>query len=75
MGLLEYQAMSSLRDVAHDGALCTFNKRSAPDLSRMVSLPLRAGGMDRPSRIKSHPAVPGHSPPAGQADRRVGPAH
>jgi hypothetical protein len=73
MGLLEYQAMSSLRDVAHDGVLCTFNKRSAPDLSRMVSL-VRAGDMDRPSRIKSHPAVPGHSPPASQADHRVGPA-
>ncbi len=24
MGLLEYQAMPSLRDVAHDGVLCTF---------------------------------------------------
>ena len=30
VGLLEYQgAMPSLRDVAHDGVLCTF--RSAPD--------------------------------------------
>jgi hypothetical protein len=26
MGLLEYQAMPSLRDVAHDGWLCTFIK-------------------------------------------------
>ncbi len=26
MGLLEYQAMPSLRDVAHDGWLCTFTK-------------------------------------------------
>jgi hypothetical protein len=24
MGLLEYQIMPSLRDVAHDGLLCTF---------------------------------------------------
>ncbi len=24
MGLLEFQAMPSLRDVAHDGWLCTF---------------------------------------------------
>jgi hypothetical protein len=24
-GLLEYQAMPSLRDVAHDGVLCTFS--------------------------------------------------
>ena len=25
MGLLEYQAVPSLRDVAHDGVLCTFS--------------------------------------------------
>ncbi len=31
-GLLEYQgAMPSLRDVAHDGVLCTFSNRSAQD--------------------------------------------
>jgi hypothetical protein len=29
MGLLEYQAMPSLRDVAHGGVLCTFCNRSA----------------------------------------------
>ncbi len=34
MGLLEYQAMPSLRDVAHDGALCTFSNISAPDLGK-----------------------------------------
>jgi hypothetical protein len=28
MGLLEYQAMPSFRDVAHDGVLCTFSNRS-----------------------------------------------
>jgi hypothetical protein len=31
MGLLEYQAMPSLRGVAHDGALCTISNRAAPD--------------------------------------------
>ncbi len=31
MGLLEYQAMPSLRDVARDGFLSTFSNRSAPD--------------------------------------------
>ncbi len=31
MGLLEYQAMPSLRDVAHDGGLCTFSNISGPD--------------------------------------------
>ncbi len=28
MGLLEYQAMYSLRNVAHDDVLCTFSNRS-----------------------------------------------
>ncbi len=31
MSTLEYQAMPSLRDVAHDGVLCTFSNRSDPD--------------------------------------------
>jgi hypothetical protein len=31
MGPLEYQAMLSMRDVAHDGVLSTFSNRSAPD--------------------------------------------
>ncbi len=31
MGLQEYKAMPSLRDVAHGGFLCTFSLRSAPD--------------------------------------------
>ncbi len=30
MGLLEYQTMPSLRDIAHGGVLCTFSNRSAP---------------------------------------------
>jgi hypothetical protein len=28
--IIKYQAMPSLRDVAHDGVLCTFINRSAP---------------------------------------------
>jgi hypothetical protein len=31
MNLQEYQDMTSLRDVAHDGVLCTFSNTSAPD--------------------------------------------
>ncbi len=31
MGLLECQCMPSLRDIPHDGVLCTFSNRSAPD--------------------------------------------
>ncbi len=30
MGLLEYQAIPSLRGVAHDGVLCTFSNKSVP---------------------------------------------
>jgi hypothetical protein len=33
--LLEYQIMSSLSDVAHDGVLCTFSNRSAPCRSKL----------------------------------------
>ncbi len=31
MGRLEHHALPSLRDVAHDGVLCTFSNKSAPD--------------------------------------------
>ena len=50
MGLLEYQAMPSLRDVAHDGVVCTI--RNTGQVARSV----RVDGMDHPSRTKSHPA-------------------
>jgi hypothetical protein len=54
MGLLqEYHAMPFLRDVAHDGVLCTFSKRSSPG---QVVWSVGAGGMDRQSHTKSHPA-------------------
>jgi hypothetical protein len=35
MGLPKYQAMPSLRDVAHDGVLCTFSNRSATDRGKL----------------------------------------
>jgi hypothetical protein len=44
-----------LRDVAHDGVLCTFRNRSAPDRGQVV-WSIRAGGMDRPSRTRLHPS-------------------
>jgi hypothetical protein len=49
--VLEYQVMPSLRDVAHDGVLYIFINRSSGQVWSV-----RAGGMDRPSRTKSHPA-------------------
>ncbi len=48
--------MPSLRGVAHDGVLCTFCNKSAPDRGKWCG-PSRQAGMDRPSRTKSHPAV------------------
>jgi hypothetical protein len=50
MGPLEHQAKPSLRDVAHDGDLCTISNRSTPDRDTTQGVwPVRAGGMDRPS--------------------------
>ncbi len=54
MGLLEYHAMPSFRDVAHDGVLCIFSNRSTPDPGSSGGS-VRAGGMDYSSRY-SHPA-------------------
>ncbi len=76
MGLLEYQAIPSLRDVAHDGWLCTFTKYQ--QLKNQLGSPSywcvteKAGGTARPTRTQSH--LPGHFPPASQPGRRVGPA-
>jgi hypothetical protein len=38
MGLLECQPMTSSRDVAHDGVLCTFSIRSSPDQGKWCGL-------------------------------------
>ncbi len=70
MGLLDYQAMPSLRDVPHVGVLCTFNNRSAPYRGKWCG-PYKAGGMDIE---QSNHTLLGHFPPACRAGRRVGPA-
>jgi hypothetical protein len=57
MDLPEYQAMSALRDVALDGISCKFsNTVDQPQTGASMVLSVMAGGMDRPSRTKSHPA-------------------
>ncbi len=63
MGLLEYQIMPSLCDIADDGVLCTFSTRSAPDWDKWCG-PSRQAAIDRPSRTNSHPAGP-YSQPGG----------
>jgi hypothetical protein len=62
MGLLEYQAMPSMRDVDHDGILCTFtihitaagNSNSSQLGSSCQGPVQQAGGTARPSCTKSH---------------------
>jgi hypothetical protein len=71
MGVLEYQAMPSLRDVAHDSVLCTFIKRSAPDRGKWCSPPGQAAWTVH--HVQNH-TQRGHSTLASQAGCRVGPA-
>ncbi len=74
MGLLGYQGMSSLRDVDHDGVLCTFS-------NRLALYSIDRGKWCGPSgqaawtvhHVQNHTLL-GHSPPGSQAGRRVGPA-
>ncbi len=47
--------MPSLREIAHDGVLCTFSNKSAPDRGKWCG-PSRQAAMDRPSRTNSHSA-------------------
>jgi hypothetical protein len=81
MGLLEFQSMPSLRDVARDRWLFVYIfyiKAAGHSISLQLGSSCqgnrygtqKAGDTARPSRTKSH--LPGHSPPASQADRRVG---
>jgi hypothetical protein len=71
MGLLEYQAMFSLRDVAHGGVLCTLSGRSALDRSKWCSPSGQAEWAV--NHVQNHTLL-GHFPPASQVGRRVGPA-
>jgi hypothetical protein len=70
MGLLEYQAITSLRDVAHGCVLCTFSNRSAPDSGKWCGPSGQTAWTVHP--VLNHTML-GHSPPTNQAGRRVGP--
>ncbi len=73
MVLLENQAMPSLRNVAHDGVLCTFSNRSAPDRGKWCGPSGKAAWtVDHVQNL----TLVGHSPSASlfQAGGRVGPA-
>jgi hypothetical protein len=84
MGLLEDQVMPSMRDIAYVGGSGTNSNTYISSCSSWVCQELtaeqllqtvqyvREGRIDRPSRTKS--SLLGHSPPASQAGRHVGPA-
>ncbi len=60
-GLLEYKFMPSFRDVAHDGVLCTFSNRSAPDRDKWCG---PSGQAVLTADLVQNHTVLGHSPPA-----------
>jgi hypothetical protein len=61
MGLVEYLAMPSLRDVDHDGVSCIFSNRSAPDRGKWCGPSWQAEWTVH--RIPIHNLL-SHSPPA-----------
>jgi hypothetical protein len=66
VGLLEYQAMPFLRDVAHDGVcvhLVIYHKWCGPSGQAAWTV----------HHMQNHTLL-GHSPPDSQTGRRVGPA-
>jgi hypothetical protein len=75
MGLLEYQA-ACLPYVGHLRCFVYIYKYVyISPRSGQVVLSVREDGMDRPLRTKvQNHTLLGHSPPASQAVRRVGPA-
>jgi hypothetical protein len=71
--LIKYQTLPSLilHDVAHDGVLSTFSKRSTPDRGKWCG---PSGQAAWSVHHVQNLTLLGHSPPTGQAGRRVGPA-
>jgi hypothetical protein len=61
--------MTSLREIAHDGVLCTFSKRSAPDRGKLCGPSGQAAWAVY--HVQNHTLL-GHSLSASQAGRRVG---
>ncbi len=60
MGLLEYQAMPSLRYAGHDGVLCTFSNRSVPDRGKWCGSSVQVAWTVH--HVQNHTLL-GHSPP------------
>ncbi len=80
MGLLEYQAMPSLRDVAHDRWMCTLAIKQQLEIPSARSLAATVRATDTVGRRYgpsiTYKITPAGSlfPPASQAGRRIGPA-
>jgi hypothetical protein len=74
MGLLKYQAMPSLRDVAHGGVLCAFSNGSAPDRGKWCGPSGQAARTV--DHVHNHTLLGHfhHFHKASQAGSRLGPA-
>jgi hypothetical protein len=73
MGLPDYRAMPSLRDVSQDGSLCTFSKAVDQPQTGLIAVVRQSWRHGPVHHVQNHTPL-GHSPPASQAGRRVGPA-
>jgi hypothetical protein len=74
MGLLEYHAVPSLRDVAHDGWLCTFTKQQLLEIQLaarqlLLGLPVRCGKGRPYGTSITYKITPAGSLPSSQAGR------
>ncbi len=69
MGLLEYQAMPSFQEVAHDGVLCTISNRSAPDVDKWCDPSGQAAWTVH--HVQNHILL-GHSPSDSRTGCRAG---
>ncbi len=72
-GMLEYQEVCPPFVTSLMTMFCVHLEMHQPQTGAVW--PVRAGGMDRPSRTKcQNHTLMGHSPPASHAGRRVGPS-
>jgi hypothetical protein len=74
MGLLEYQAMPSLRDVAYDGWLCMDVIYYITTAGNSISSQLGRQALRKRQAVRPVHHVQNQPPPAGQTGRHVGPA-
>jgi hypothetical protein len=75
MGLLEYQAMPSLRDVAHYEWLCTFTAAAGNSISSQLGSSYQGNRYNtEKAAVQPVHEVQNHSLPGSQSGRHVGTA-